>query len=122
MYCAVWFALSLLGTAGLFLFQGAQFLAVATIVVYAGAILVTFLFVLMLAQPNGRAYYDRVSWEPLVVGRDRRRAGRHSDDGVGRAGDFKATRRSGRRPPRRSGAFFPPITWPIWASSCSAAI
>jgi NADH-quinone oxidoreductase subunit J len=66
VYCAVWFALSLLGTAGLFLFQGAQFLAAATIIVYAGAILVTFLFVLMLAQSTGRAYYDRVSWEPLV--------------------------------------------------------
>ncbi len=37
VYCAVWFALSLLGTAGLFLVQGAQFLAVATIVVYAGS-------------------------------------------------------------------------------------
>ncbi len=38
----------------------------ATIVVYAGAILVTFLFVLMLAQPQGHAFYDRVSWEALV--------------------------------------------------------
>ena len=46
--------------------QGAQFLAVATVVVYAGAILVTFLFVLMLAQPEGRTYYDRLSWEALV--------------------------------------------------------
>ena len=36
------------------MFQGAQFLGVATIVVYAGAILVTFLFVLMLAQPRGQ--------------------------------------------------------------------
>ena len=35
-FCAIWFALSLLGTAGLFMVQGAQFLAVATIVVYAG--------------------------------------------------------------------------------------
>jgi NADH-quinone oxidoreductase subunit J len=66
VYCAIWFAMTLLGTAGLFLFQGAQFLGVATIVVYAGAILVTFLFVLMLAQPQGHAYYDRVSWEALV--------------------------------------------------------
>jgi NADH-quinone oxidoreductase subunit J len=56
----------LLGTAGLFLYQGAQFLSVATVVVYAGAILVTFLFVLMLAQPEGQAYYDRVSWEALL--------------------------------------------------------
>ncbi len=66
VYCAIWFALSLLGTAGLFVFQGAQFLGVATIVVYAGAILVTFLFVLMLANPEGHAYYDRLGWEPLL--------------------------------------------------------
>jgi NADH-quinone oxidoreductase subunit J len=66
VYCALWFALTLLGTAALLLFQGAQFLGVATIVVYAGAILVTFLFVLMLAQPEGHTYYDRVSWEPLL--------------------------------------------------------
>jgi NADH-quinone oxidoreductase subunit J len=66
VYCAIWFGMSLMGTAGLFLLQGAQFLAVATIIVYAGAILVTFLFVLMLAEPKGRALYDRVSWESLI--------------------------------------------------------
>jgi len=66
IYCAVWFGLSLLGTAGLLLVLGAQFLAAATVVVYAGAILVTFLFVLMLAQPEGKAPYDRTSWEPLL--------------------------------------------------------
>lgn len=66
VYCAIWFAMTLLGTAALFLFQGAQFLGVATIVVYAGAILVTFLFVLMLTQPTGQAYYDRLSWEALI--------------------------------------------------------
>jgi NADH-quinone oxidoreductase subunit J len=63
VYCAIWFALTLVGTAGLLLYQGAQFIGVSTIVVYAGAILVTFLFVLMLAQPEGHAFYDRVSWE-----------------------------------------------------------
>jgi NADH-quinone oxidoreductase subunit J len=62
VYCAIWFAVMLLGTAGLFLLQGAQFLGVATVVVYAGAIVVTFLFILMLAQPAGHAYYDRISW------------------------------------------------------------
>ena len=67
VYSAIWFALSLLGTAGLFLFLGARFLGVATIVVYAGAILVTFLFVLMLAQPKGQAPYDRVSWAPPLA-------------------------------------------------------
>jgi NADH-quinone oxidoreductase subunit J len=62
VYSAIWFALSLLGTAGLFFFNGAQFLGVATIVVYAGAIVVTFLFVIMLAQPEGHSAYDRVTW------------------------------------------------------------
>ncbi len=66
LYCAIWFGQSLVGTAGLFFFTGAQFLAAATVVVYAGAILVTFLFVLMLAQPEGKAPYDRVSWEALI--------------------------------------------------------
>jgi NADH-quinone oxidoreductase subunit J len=62
IYCAIWFALSLLGTAGLFFFNGAEFLGVATVVVYAGAIVVTFLFVIMLASPSGHASYDRLSW------------------------------------------------------------
>lgn len=66
VYSAIWFALVLLGTAGLFLYQGAQFLAIATVIVYAGAILVTFLFVIMLAQPQGHAYYDRLSWEAML--------------------------------------------------------
>jgi len=66
VYSAVWFGLTLLGTSGLFLFQGAQFLSMATITIYAGAILVTFLFVLMLSDPRGRAYYDRLSWEAML--------------------------------------------------------
>ena len=66
VYSAIWFALALAGVAGVLLVLGAQFLGVATIVVYAGAILVMFLFVLMLAQPSGLASYDRVSSEPLL--------------------------------------------------------
>jgi len=66
VYCALWFALALLGTGALFMFVGAQFLGIATVVVYAGAIVVTFLFVLMLAQPEGQDFYDRLSWEPLL--------------------------------------------------------
>jgi NADH-quinone oxidoreductase subunit J len=62
VYSAIWFAQSLLGTASLFLFQGAQLLGVATIVVYAGAIVVMFLFLIMLAQPDGHEYYDRTTW------------------------------------------------------------
>jgi NADH-quinone oxidoreductase subunit J len=65
VYSAIWFALSILGTAGIFMFQGAQFLGVATVVVYAGAIVVTFLFVIMLAQPEGHSSYDRITWGGL---------------------------------------------------------
>ena len=62
VYSAIWFALTLLTTGGLFMLNGAHFLGVATVAVYAGAIVVTFLFVLMLAQPEGNAFYDRISW------------------------------------------------------------
>ena len=113
----------LLGTAGLFLFTGAQFLAVATTVVYAGAILVTFLFVLMLAQPEGKAAYDRVSWEALLAAatgivilavlsmtiggvlaptKCSRSLANRADD-----------RRAGRQHPR------PASTLPDWAVNCS---
>lgn len=70
VYSAICFALSLLGTAGLFLYNGAEFLGVATIVVYAGAIVVTFLFVIMLAQPEGHSAYDRLTWGglPKILG------------------------------------------------------
>ncbi|MCS7239026.1 MAG: NADH-quinone oxidoreductase subunit J [Thermoguttaceae bacterium] len=67
IYCAVWFGVMFLGTSGLLLLAGAQFLAAATLIVYAGAILVIFLFVLMLAQPEGRAAYDLAINRPLVV-------------------------------------------------------
>lgn len=67
VYAAIWFAMALAGVSGVLLVLGGQFLGVATIVVYAGAILVMFLFVLMLAQPAGLAPYDRVSSEPLLA-------------------------------------------------------
>lgn len=67
VYAAIWFAMTLAGVSGVLLILGAQFLGVATIVVYAGAILVMFLFVLMLAQPAGLASYDRVSSEPMLA-------------------------------------------------------
>ena len=66
VYAAIWFALCLSGVAGVLLVLGAQFLGVATIVVYAGAILVMFLFVLMLAQPSGLTTSDRITTEPLL--------------------------------------------------------
>lgn len=47
---ALAFTLVILGTSGIFLTLGAPFLAAANIIVYAGAIIVTFLFILMLAH------------------------------------------------------------------------
>jgi NADH-quinone oxidoreductase subunit J len=67
VYSALWFAMVLLANSGLFLLQQAEFLSAATVIVYAGAIVVTFLFVIMLAQPSGAARYDHHSREPLLV-------------------------------------------------------
>ncbi len=61
IYSALWFAMVVIATAGLFLLAGALFLAAGTIIVYAGAIIVTFLFVIMLAQMEGKAPYDRAA-------------------------------------------------------------
>ncbi|RUL88416.1 NADH:ubiquinone oxidoreductase subunit J [Tautonia sociabilis] len=64
---ALWFAVVVLSSSGLFLLAGAQFLAAGTVIVYAGAIIVTFLFVIMLAQSHGQAIYDRSARRPLAA-------------------------------------------------------
>jgi NADH-quinone oxidoreductase subunit J len=61
---ALSFALVVLSVSGLFLLLAAPFLAAATITVYAGAIVVTFLFVIMLAQQAGADDADSRSREP----------------------------------------------------------
>lgn len=65
IHSALWFAAVVLATCGLFVLAGASFLAAGTVIVYAGAIIVTFLFVIMLAQMEGRASYDRASRMPF---------------------------------------------------------
>jgi NADH-quinone oxidoreductase subunit J len=67
VYSALWFAIVTLSVCGLFLLQYAPFLAAATVVVYAGAIVVTFVFVIMLAQQSGATAYDQRSRQPLVA-------------------------------------------------------
>jgi NADH-quinone oxidoreductase subunit J len=67
VYAALWFALATLGVCGLFMLQAAPFLAAATIIVYAGAIIVTFLFVIMLAQQTGRSFYDQRARTPIMA-------------------------------------------------------
>src|SRR4051812_44804278 len=67
VYSALWFAIATLGVCGLFLLQSAPFLAAATVIVYAGAIVVTFVFVIMLAQQSGATIYDQTSRQPMLA-------------------------------------------------------
>lgn len=64
---ALSFTLVVLSSCGLFLLLGAPFLMAATIIIYAGAIIVTFLFVLMLAQQAGISDADARSREPALA-------------------------------------------------------
>jgi len=78
IYSALHFVLVVIASSGLLLMLEAEFMAFALIIVYAGAILITYMFVLMLAnqaenpeEPLTQALYDRVPREPaaaVVVG------------------------------------------------------
>lgn len=65
---AIAFAFVILSTCGLFLLLAAPFLMAATIIIYAGAIIVTFLFVLMLSHAEGPSNENDRSREPLYGG------------------------------------------------------
>jgi NADH-quinone oxidoreductase subunit J len=73
VYAALYFVLTVFATAGLFILLWAEFMAAALVLIYAGAILVTYVFVIMLAASSARAgvdklgEYDAVSREPLVA-------------------------------------------------------
>ncbi len=58
VHCAAALTASLVGVAGIFLLEGAEFLSVAQIIVYVGGIMVLFLFVIMLVNV-GRAERER---------------------------------------------------------------
>jgi len=64
---AICFALVVICVGGLMLLLAAPFLMAANIIVYAGAIVVTFLFVLMLAQQEGPSDADHRSREPALA-------------------------------------------------------
>ncbi len=55
---ALFLILNFAGLAGLFLLLNAQFIAVAEVIVYAGAIMVLFLFVIMLLRPDKEKILD----------------------------------------------------------------
>lgn len=67
VYSALYFVLVVVATAALLVLQSAEFLAVAMVIIYAGAILVTYLFVIMLAQQSSATLYDENSREPIVA-------------------------------------------------------
>jgi NADH-quinone oxidoreductase subunit J len=79
VYSALYFVLSVLASAGLFILLWAEFMAAALVIIYAGAILVTYVFVIMMAtqsSPKGSAEgseigalaeYDAHSREPLLA-------------------------------------------------------
>ena len=64
---AIAFAFVILSTCGLFLLLAAPFLMAATVIIYAGAIIVTFLFVLMLSNVRTASDENDRSREPLLA-------------------------------------------------------
>ncbi len=64
---ALFFAVVVLNVCGLFLLLAAPFLMAATIIIYAGAIIVTFLFVIMLSQQSGMTDANDRSREPSLA-------------------------------------------------------
>lgn len=77
VYSALYFVLTVFATSGLFILLMAQFMAGALVIIYAGAILITYVFVIMLAaQPAGAgtttaaqqmADYDHYSRDPFIA-------------------------------------------------------
>lgn len=65
VYSAVYFILLVVAVTGLVLLMQAEFLALALIIVYAGAIMVTYVFVIMLAQQSRPAPCDTRAREPF---------------------------------------------------------
>lgn len=66
VYSALYFILVVVSATGLLITMDAEFMAAALLIIYAGAILVTYLFVIMLAQQSGAAHYDSQARDPLI--------------------------------------------------------
>jgi len=72
VYSALYFIFTILSSSVLYLLAQAEFMAFALLIIYAGAILITYVFVIMLAtqaptedQPEALSEYDAYSREPL---------------------------------------------------------
>ncbi|MEM9083239.1 MAG: NADH-quinone oxidoreductase subunit J, partial [Planctomycetota bacterium] len=73
VYAALYFILTILSSASLYIVAGAEFMGFALVIIYAGAILITYLFVIMLAtqapsedQLEALSPYDAYAREPIV--------------------------------------------------------
>jgi NADH-quinone oxidoreductase subunit J len=74
VYAALYFILTIIASSGLYVLLSAEFMAFALIIIYAGAILITYLFVIMLAtqapseeEPDRLSEYDTVAREPIAA-------------------------------------------------------
>lgn len=64
---ALWLVLNLFCVAGLYLTMNAQFIGVIQILVYAGAIMVLFLFVIMLLNLAALPRMEDISWRRVLA-------------------------------------------------------
>ncbi|MCA9292901.1 MAG: NADH-quinone oxidoreductase subunit J [Phycisphaerales bacterium] len=74
VYSALFFILTVLSSAAMYVMLGAEFLAFALIIIYAGAILITYLFVIMLAtqapseeEVEALSPYDAEARDPVMA-------------------------------------------------------
>lgn len=74
VYAALYFVVTILASSALYLMLRAEFMAFALIIIYAGAILITYLFVIMLAEQapsdddvGAASPFDRFSREPAMA-------------------------------------------------------
>ena len=74
VYAALYFILTILSSAGMYILLHAEFMAFALVIIYAGAILITYLFVIMLAtqapseeELDSLADYDAQANSPFIA-------------------------------------------------------
>ena len=66
IHSALFLVVTILSLAGLYLLLGAEFLAAIQVIVYAGAIMVLFLFVIMVVRPKEESLWGGAGWIGIV--------------------------------------------------------
>ena len=97
VHSALWLVLSFFSAAGVWLLLQAEFLAIALVLVYVGAVMVLFLFVVMMLDVNFDKLRERLS--QLHAGR---RDGRRADPGRDGAGADRRLLPAGATPARQA--------------------